>query len=302
MSQAFCLAHLSDPHLTSLEAIRTHELLNKRFLGYLSWQLHRRHEHRPEVLEALVLDLTNQQPDHIAITGDLTQLGLTREYHQAADWLARLGPPDKITVIPGNHDRYVATSWQDSLGLWEAYLASDRKASAWLFPSLRERGPAVLIGVDSAPPSAPFLAIGTVGKEQLKRLSELLEQNASPACCRILLIHHPPHPESVHARKRLTDAAELNEILAHKGCGLVLHGHSHKWQLHWLRGPKAPIPVLGVPSASAWGIKRNSRARYHLCRLAPSDAGFKIDVEIRGFCHRSRRFCHEGRFQLEVAG
>ncbi len=300
MLKTFCLAHLSDPHLTSLHAVHPRELLNKRLLGYLSWQLHRRREHRPEVLEALALDLTAQQPDHIAITGDLTQLGLAQEYRQAADWLARLGPPEQVTVIPGNHDRYVATPWEDSLAYWKPYLASD--AGAPFFPALRRRGPAVLIGVDSAPPSAPFLATGTVGKSQLAQLSALLESCAGPGLCRIVLIHHPPHPEAVKRRKRLTDAAALNEILARRGCGLILHGHSHQWQLHWLQGPRTPIPVLGVPSASARGLKRGYRARYHLCHLSPRAFGFKVYVEIRGFCPSTQRFHHEGRLQLEVAG
>lgn len=302
MPQTFCLAHLSDPHLTSLHAVPPRELLNKRLLGYLSWQLHRRHEHRFEVLEALVQDLQARMPDHTVITGDLTQLGLGQEYQQAADWLARLGPPEQITVIPGNHDRYVATSWENSLAHWQPYLASDAAAGTPLFPSLRRRGPAVIIGVDSAPPSAPFLATGTVGKSQLAQLSALLESCTGPELCRIVLIHHPPHPEAVKRRKRLTDAAALNEILARWGCGLILHGHSHQWQLHWLQGPRTPIPVIGVPSASARGVKRGYRARYHLCYLNRSACGFEIHVEIRGFCQNSQRFHHEGRFQLEVAG
>ncbi|GAB6068179.1 metallophosphoesterase [Methylothermus subterraneus] len=298
MPKTFCLAHLSDPHLTSPNAAGARELFNKRLLGYLSWQLYRRREHRPEVLKALTQDLKAHNPDHIAITGDLTQLGLRCEYRQAADWLAQLGPPAQVTVVPGNHDRYVAASWQESLGLWEDYLKSD--AGKCLFPLRRERGPVVLLGIDSAPPTAPFLATGSVGQEQLKRLAERLELELGR--CRILLIHHPPHPDAVKPRKRLTDQAELGKLLARTGCGLILHGHSHRWQLHWLKGPKAPIPVLGAPSASAWGVRRGSRARYHLCRITQSDGGFQIEVEIRGFCQRVHRFLPEGLFRLETLG
>ncbi|MCX8049073.1 MAG: metallophosphoesterase [Methylohalobius sp.] len=299
MPQTFCLAHLSDPHLTSLSSVHPYELLSKRILGYLSWQLHRRHEHRFEVLQALVHDLHTQQPDHIVVTGDLTQLGLPHEYRQATDWLAQLGPPEKVTVVPGNHDRYVAVPWQDSLGLWQAYLTSDH--GGCFFPIVRKRGPVVLLGVDSAPPSAPFLATGKVGKEQLMRLSQLLAEFAH-SCCRIVLIHHPPHPDAVQFRKRLTNHAALCDILAKQGCGLVLHGHSHKWQLHWLKGPTLPLPVIGVPSASAWGTERGSLARYHLYRIVPTEEGFNVDVEIRSLCQRTLHFYCQGFFQLKIAG
>ncbi len=248
----------------------------------------------------MALDLKAQSADHIAITGDLTQLGLPQEYRQAADWLAQLGPAEQVTVIPGNHDRYVATSFEHSLAHWHPYLAGDT-AQYHFFPTLRRRGPVVLIGVDSAPPSAPFLATGTLGESQLARLAELLASQ-SQGLCRILLIHHPPHPEAVQPRKRLTDAAALIEILAKHGCGLILHGHSHKWQLNWLPGPDAPIPVIGLPSASAWGIKRGYRARYHLYRFHPRPGGFTICVQIRGFCPDTLSFRFEGQFQLESTG
>ncbi|WP_022948354.1 metallophosphoesterase family protein [Methylohalobius crimeensis] len=302
MTQTFRLAHLSDPHLTSLNSISLRQLRGKRLLGYLSWQLKRRHEHRPEVLEALHRDLKAQDPDHIAVTGDLTQLGLPSEYLQAADWLARLGRPERVTVIPGNHDRYIATRWEESLKFWEPYLLGDHRANPRIFPALRRRGPIDLIGIDSAPPSAPFLATGTLGRTQLESLSALLGRPPDPGRCRILLIHHPPHPEAVKHRKRLTDAAALNDILRQHGSGLILHGHSHYWQLHWLPGPSKPIPVIGIPSASARGRKRGYRARYHLYHLIPRTGGFEIEVEIRGYCTPTGCFHPEGRFRLDVGG
>ena len=47
------------------------------------------------------------EPDHILITGDLTTTALPAEFRAAraalADWL---GDPARVTIIPGNHDRY----------------------------------------------------------------------------------------------------------------------------------------------------------------------------------------------------
>lgn len=38
-------------------------------------------------------DLQAEHLDHIAVTGDLTHLGLPQEFREAATWLARLGRP-----------------------------------------------------------------------------------------------------------------------------------------------------------------------------------------------------------------
>ena len=69
-SGSFSLAHLSDPHLTSLTDIKFSQLANKRILGYLSWLRKRRFVHRREIVDSLVEDLHITRPDHIAVTGD----------------------------------------------------------------------------------------------------------------------------------------------------------------------------------------------------------------------------------------
>src|SRR5471030_1613544 len=104
---AFTLAHLSDPHLPPLPAARLRDLDNKRALGYLNWRRNRRKFHRRDVLDALVSDIRTQTPDHIAVTGDLVNLSLEAEFAPARAWLESVGTPDRVTVIPGNHDAYV---------------------------------------------------------------------------------------------------------------------------------------------------------------------------------------------------
>ena len=59
-----------------------------------------------------------------------------------------MGTPEQITVIPGNHDQYVRTAWQQSFAFWLPYLQGDTPllqtaAPATsldeLFPTLRIR-------------------------------------------------------------------------------------------------------------------------------------------------------------------
>ena len=47
------------------------------------------------------------EPDHIAVTGDLVNLALDDEVEAARGWLETVGPPDLVSVVPGNHDAYV---------------------------------------------------------------------------------------------------------------------------------------------------------------------------------------------------
>ncbi len=303
------VAHLSDPHLSSLDSVPMRDLLNKRALGYLSWRRHRRAEHRSEVLAAMVRDLDMTRPDHLVVTGDLTHLGLPREFQEAQQWLQSLGPPAQVTVIPGNHDAYVATAWDSTFALWAPYMISDAVGlhagkeladARALFPSVRIRGPTALIGLSSARPCAPFLAIGRVGQDQLRKLQAVLAETGRQRLFRILLIHHPPVPGTVTGRKRLIDSAALRSILARHGVELVLHGHAHRTTLAALETPLGPVPVIGVPSTSAMGRKPGRRARYHLYRVVRNAEGWDLRISVRGYCPTEDRFIAEGESHLRL--
>ena len=287
---SFVLAHLSDPHVSSLTGVRLTSLLNKRLLGYLSWYHHRRRIHCPHIVEALVRDLAEVAPDHVAVTGDLTYLGLPDEFRQTALWLRRLGPPERVMVVPGNHDTYVGAPWQETHSAWARYLAGDEGSAAGVYPSLRVRGPAALIGLSSARPSAPFLAVGSLGSGQLARLEKVLEQSGRRGLLRIVLLHHPPIPGSVSWRKRLTDARLFAEVLARQGAELILHGHAHVSLAREMVAGMRRIPVLGTPSASDSGSNPQRAARYHLCRFERRAGGWTLRVTARAYSPVEDRF------------
>ena len=286
----FVLAHLSDPHLTSLRGVRPWSLCNKRILGYLSWRAGRRREHRPEVLEALVADLRRHHFDHLAITGDLTQLGLSAEFRQARHWLEELGPADRVSVVPGNHDAYVKMPVDSTLALWREYMVSDADAAprsvaavpGGVFPSLRKRDSIALIGVSSACASGPFLATGRLGAKQLQALDGILEQTGRQGLARVLSIHHLPRRGSYKWRKRLTDADALERVLKRRGVELVLHGHSHRFSLGSIVTNTGRAAVVGVPSASSFGAHGHP-AGYYLYHLAREPKGWRLRMEGRAY-------------------
>jgi 3',5'-cyclic AMP phosphodiesterase CpdA len=77
------------------------ELIGKRATGFLNWRRKRQLIHRGDVLTRIVADLQAQTADHIAVTGDLVNLSLAGEYAPARAWLASLGSPRDVTLVPG---------------------------------------------------------------------------------------------------------------------------------------------------------------------------------------------------------
>jgi 3',5'-cyclic AMP phosphodiesterase CpdA len=261
----FVLAHLSDPHLGPLPPARWSELAGKRATGFVHWRRKRRLVHRGDVLARIVADLATQAPDHIVVTGDLVNIALAGEYAPAAAWLAALGAPRDVTLVPGNHDAYVRAAVRDPAAHWGDYMRGDDGSAG--FPFLRRRGPLALIGLSSAVPTPPLLATGRLGGAQIAALAPLLESSRREGLYRVVLIHHPPRSGPSRRFKRLVDAAALRVVLAQHGAELVLHGHDHEHALVYLEGPQRPIPVMGVPSASAAPSGRYDPASYNLYRI-----------------------------------
>ena len=296
--KSFVVAHLSDPHIARVDQINKGDLLSKRLFGYLRWKLKRRFEQSYELLTILHKDLQRSKPDHIAITGDLTQLSLPAEFEKARDWLQSLGTPEQVTVIPGNHDTYVKTAWHQSFALWLDYMLGDAQAQpagsisslAELFPTLRIRNRIALIGISTAQPSAPHLATGAIGADQLKKLESILKQLNDQRLFRIILIHHPPISGVVNWRRSLTDAQFLQTLLERYGAELVLFGHAHKTAHGDLATPAGLIPVMGVPSASSLRRSDARRSSYCLYKIMSSAEGWNVQMEERVFSSGQHRF------------
>jgi 3',5'-cyclic AMP phosphodiesterase CpdA len=306
----FTLAHLSDPHVSPLPRPSVMELASKRVTGFLSWTLRRNAIHGGPVLGILAADLRNTAPDHIVVTGDIINISLPGEYVQAAAWLHRLGRPERVTVIPGNHDIYVPIDWDRSIGLWADFMTGSPPGDAAResparsdadFPFVRIRGPVAIIGVSTACPMPPFSAAGRVGRDQLAALRTRLIELGKDRLFRVVLIHHPPFDTRGHWRKRLVDSAEFRAVIAEAGAELVLHGHTHRSGLTKLPTPNGAAPVIGVPSASAkFDHHGRGHGQYHLYRVGRAGDDWRLDVEVRGVVPSLERFVREGQFSLTI--
>ncbi len=279
MSAILRLAHLTDVHLSPLPRPRARELASKRLTGFLSWQLHRRKVHLATILEASVAALAAARPDHWVLTGDLVNIALPGEFERARVWLERLAPSGRLTLVPGNHDAYVAGAAEAHWPAWAAWMEGARGPGS--FPFVRRVGAVALVGLSSAVPRPWGDAAGALGPEQLGRLEGRLRALAREGLARVILVHHPPVEGWSPARKALLDAAELRALLVREGAELVLSGHDHRLEVGTLEGPVGPIPVVAGPSASlrAGEPERRGGGLLFTIARAETERGFRIAAE-----------------------
>jgi 3',5'-cyclic AMP phosphodiesterase CpdA len=308
------IAHLSDVHLHPLAGFTPRHWSLKRLLGYANLVLARRSGFDTAALARLVADLQAAAPDHIAVTGDLVNIGLPQEHADARLWLERLGTPQRVSVVPGNHDVYQRLRDDAGIARWSDYMRSDADAIAVAgkllrtaapadqphFPFLRRVGPVALIGVNSAVPTPPLIAAGRVGAPQRTALAELLEAAGRQSLFRLVLIHHPPLPGQARRWRALSDAPEFAQLLAASGAELVIHGHNHRSTLVYFRGGGRRIPVVGVAAAAVHRPRHGAPlARYNIYRIGGPP--WRVELIVRGFAEAGGGIVEIARQELALA-
>ena len=270
------MIHVTDPHLTSLAGLSLKSLRGKRWSGYLSWHRRRRFVHLAEVLERLTEAVREEDPVQILVTGDLVHVGLPGEIEAAACWLEALGPPERVMLVPGNHDVYARDSWPAVARSWQPYLGELHPGSDSPFPLRRDivarDGRVCLVGLSSAVPSPLFMAYGRLGDAQCRRLDTLLADADGFRC---VLVHHPPLPAMTRWRKGLLDAARLGDVLDRRGAEMILHGHVHR---NVSRTGPGGIHIYGTASASSGSGA--CLAAYRSFDVERLDEGWQVDMRL----------------------
>jgi 3',5'-cyclic AMP phosphodiesterase CpdA len=118
------------------------------------------------------------------------------------------------------------------------------------YPFVQRFGEVALVGVSTAQASLPLYAVGSVGTAQLGRLDEILAALERQGLTRIVLIHHPVMPGVSLRRHNLLDLDAFGQVIARRGAELILHGHEHRAIDGTIAGPKSPVPVHGISSAT----------------------------------------------------
>jgi 3',5'-cyclic AMP phosphodiesterase CpdA len=281
---AYVIAHVSDLHLGPIPPFLLRDWNVKRGLGVLNWHRKRKRLHSIDAWAMVLADLKASRPDHIALTGDLVNVGLPAEHEAAARWLADLGGPEEVTVVPGNHDIYTELRDDPGIERWRPYMQNDGGGQGPVggFPVLRRRGPIAIVAMNSARPTRPFDASGRCGERQLAAAAELLAAAGAQGLFRCLLIHHPPLPGQAKRGRELRDAAALRSMLETAGVELVLHGHNHVDMVAEFACVHGPAIVSGIASGSVAAGGPDLPARYALHAVARSPTGWQLESTLKG--------------------
>jgi 3',5'-cyclic-AMP phosphodiesterase len=184
------IAHISDPHVGSPYFV-------------------------PNLMNRVITELNQLQPDAVVCTGDLTTEGFRQEYKNWIAYADRIEAP--IHTVPGNHDsRNVGyLHFEDLIGprMWSVELGGVR-----------------IVGVDSSEPDLNEGKVGRMHYEWIRR------EFTEPADLKVFALHHHllPIPGTGRERSTVMDAGDLLEVLTHAGVHVVLSGHKHVpyvWQL-----------------------------------------------------------------------
>lgn len=275
------LAHCSDLHLLSHAGSRWIELFNKRWIGAMNLISSRSRHYHVAAFDHMIEDINALGIEHVLCTGDVTNLALRREFEFARGRFDKLTlGPREVTVIPGNHDAYVAEGvplFSETFGDyatsdpgWE--WVEDHRHSAddilhW--PIVRVRGELALIGLSTSRATPWFTAYGKVGPGQLARLGHVLSDERLAGKVRVVAIHHPVAGTRAHSRIRgLRDWKELAHVIQQHGAELVVHGHEHVDLHETLAGPEGTeVPVRGIASGTYFHNKPERTGRYRIFEI-----------------------------------
>ena len=259
---SFKLIHLSDLHFHSLP-IRLRDWNSKRFLGALNLLTRRSKQNPYHRIQSLVEQVVEMDWDHLVISGDLTQLGLYNEFEMARIVLEPLlVEPERVSIIPGNHDRYVHEQtgqkgferfFGDIFGYEE--ILTKKLSNGWC-----------LIGWDSCHPTPLFRATGKVRSSTLKQTEEFIRHNADEQCY-VLVNHYPiTFPEDFHLdpNHELSNLASIRQWVGkHYQIRLYLHGHIHQNWIHRVKRPEGPELMLVNSASSSQVLKRGQSSSFH---------------------------------------
>ena len=220
------IIQLSDIHVWRYSYNPLH-LINKRLIGIASLLAGRASTFRLERLASVVDRVRSLNADHLLITGDLTTTALPAEFRDATKALGDLlADPSRVSVIPGNHDRYTDGSvrsreFESHFG---QFAPTDR------FPWLRSIDPdTAILGLD--PTRSHLSARGLLPEEQLAAARKLLADDPTKPRRLIVACHYPtvapPNYAAELKPKRMKNADQVAEWLSDLGPHIYCCGHVH---------------------------------------------------------------------------
>ncbi len=243
------LMHISDLHFHRLPR-QPGRYFSKRALGALNLALRRQRQFPLERAQRLVERLLALEWQHLLISGDLTQLGTPEEFALAREVLAPLlaRGSERVTVLPGNHDRYVPEP--PGAGAFETAFAEFAPRDGLRTRRLSERW--WLAAWDSAQPAPWYSAAGRVPPQILAATEAWLA--GLPADARVIVANHYaaffPPPHRYRPSHDLANQDTVTQWLLRQPVRLYLHGHIHHNWVHTVTGDHGALTAVNSASST----------------------------------------------------
>lgn len=257
------ILHLSDLHFQSEYPLKRWPSLGwRRIAAQAEFRLLRRERLFLRVAQTVaeILEAAERHGvAHLIVSGDLTALALPEEFEAARAALSAWS--DRMTIIPGNHDRYTPAAARERAfeRTFAAALASDlpEHCREGPFPVVKLVGEDLaIVGLCSARvPPFPGLAAGYVGHVQRDALSNILEDPRIRGRAVLLAVHHAPLRPSARPdwpTHGLLDARRVLKLAGDGGAVALCHGHIH--ERYRLAGP-GKLSIFCAGSSTQAGME-----------------------------------------------
>ena len=221
------IAHLTDLHLVENNyAYRRFE--SRARLQYLSFGRPLIPEARKNRVASALRQVWMKNVDHLLITGDLTEDGHQEQFEVLAELLSESRvPPERITLVPGNHDAYIeADGFAQALrGPLRPYAATSPVATALRFRDV------TIVPVSTAFHQSPLRSAGAIASHELASLAAIATDAALAGRPIVFAQHHPPGAAFIPLVQwldGLTEHSALSDLFRRCPHLHVMHGHTHR--------------------------------------------------------------------------
>lgn len=197
-------------------------------------------ERMGDIVTRMIFNKKNAEDYIVVHTGDVVEDATRRgSYSEALAHFKRLTKAGfTVLFVPGNHD--YGTGSKGSSKYVSKFKKSFYGTTNITYPIKTIIDDVAFIGLDSMAEELNWndrlFAEGELGKKQLRRLSNMLENDAdiTDAKYRVVYLHHHPfHPKLFH---HLKDSKKLGKILVKHDISALLFGHNHDgkvWSGEW---------------------------------------------------------------------
>jgi 3',5'-cyclic AMP phosphodiesterase CpdA len=219
--------------------------------------------------------ISEERPDALVCTGDLTQRATHKQYAAAADWFGQFDIP--VWVDVGNHDMPYYNLWERFTDPYKRFRTLRSSVAVPTF----ETDDLVLIPLRTTVPAQsrwPW-SDGVIRSDALAATLGTLDAFKGDARKRIVTAHHPLHGPRIDGPNATIGGDEALARLVDHGADAILSGHIHTPFNEHRRAGSGAAQVIGAGTLST-RLRHGAPPSYNVLSVV-QDPGVEIAVETR---------------------